>query len=65
MACFERGRSNWKLKFSSSAQVVTGDFTILFSGGEGWGTELFFRGDSASPLFEYRTPVGLKILQYY
>ena len=64
MACFEMERSNWKFKFSSSAQVVTGDFTILFSGGEGWGTELFFRGDSASP-FEYRTPVGLKILQYY
>ena len=27
MACFEMDRSNWKLKFSSSAQVVTVDFT--------------------------------------
>ena len=24
MACFEMDRSNWKFKFSSSAQVVTG-----------------------------------------
>ena len=30
MACFEMDRSNWKFKFSSSAQVVTGDFTSWF-----------------------------------